>query len=146
MHRPIITALLASLCQLASAQTPVYAIYGTMAEGNLGTVKSVNVGILPSGKQAECLRQIEVFEAAVRRSTVAGGPELVPSMCVTTLPGKLQPMILERQLKDRCICCQTIGKLGANLHGLVWPTNCRSDSHVRKAYQWNAVYAQAWSG
>ena len=107
MRRLLILVLVAISSPFASAQEPVYAIYGAKAQGSLGTVTSVNVGILPSGKQAECLRQIEVFETAVSRSKSAAGPELIPSKCVASLPENLQPMVFGLPLVDAYVVKQS---------------------------------------
>ena len=103
MRRSLASALLASTASFAGAQPPLYAMYGITA----GKVRSVNVGILPSGNKAECLRQIEVFEAAARRSRTSAGPELIPSSCVASLPNDLAPMVLGLTLADAYVVEQS---------------------------------------
>lgn len=106
MHRLPLAALLASLPLAASAQTPLYAVYGIKKPGSQGVVTTLNVGLLPRGELAECRRQIEVFEAAVRRTQTAAGPELLPSQCVAVPPQRLQPMVQGLALPDAYVIKQ----------------------------------------
>ena len=105
--RIALAVLTATAALPASAQGPIYAIYGTKAVGPAGTVTSVNVGILPSGKQADCMRQIENFESAVRRTRTTAGPELIASRCAVSVPKELKPMVDRQVLPDAFVVKQS---------------------------------------
>lgn len=99
--------LLLLLCPLSvTAQTTVYAVYGMELTNERGDFKTVNVGLLPSGKISDCKNQIEMYERAVRR-TASQALKLLQSKCVFTLPGDLQPIIDEKRLPDAYVLKQS---------------------------------------
>jgi len=104
-HLFVASALFVSLG--AAAQTALYAIYGTKATGFAGTVTSINVGVLPSGKREECERHIAVFEAAFRRSKLPSSVELIPSQCASVVPASLLPMVIGLRLPDAYVVKQS---------------------------------------
>ena len=100
-HPPLISALLAAvLATNAHAQTvsPIYAIYGIKGSTQ-GGVRSVNVGVIPSGNQAECQHQIDVYEKGMRERGVPQGIELIPSTCTASLHPDLRQMVQGQRLK-----------------------------------------------
>jgi hypothetical protein len=92
--------LVASVALNAHAQpaSPIYAIYGIKGTTQ-GGARSVNVGVIPSGNQAECQRQIDIYERGMRERGVPQGVELIPSTCTANLHPELRQMVDGHRLK-----------------------------------------------
>jgi len=94
----VLLALAVAGSVLAQPFTPAYAIYGIRNTDN--QVTSINVGVIPTGSQAECLRQIEVYETGMRKRGLPAHIQLVPSKCTSELSADFQRMVDGHPIKD----------------------------------------------
>jgi len=109
MHafKSLIFFALLSMCGAAFSQAPIYAVYGMELVGPNGTIKAINVGIIPSGSSSDCQRQIDAASRGHSRADPDGHAHLLPSTCVFTVPDNLQPMVNGQPLADAYVLKQS---------------------------------------
>ena len=93
---------LSMLLGSAIAQEPqtLYAIYGMVATGANGTVKSVNIGVLPRGILSECQNQVDTYTKKINQLNKPRQVDPIPTRCTNKLPNDLSDIILDKPLSN----------------------------------------------
>ena len=86
----------------AMAQEPqtLYAIYGMVATGPKGPVKSVNIGVLPRGILSECQHQVDTYINKINQLNRPQQIDPIPSGCTNKLPNDLSDIILDKPISN----------------------------------------------